>query len=248
MATLDKIKVAVRVRPFNKRELSLGASQPQSIVEMRNNQTILQNPDEEEFTKSPKSFTFDHCFNSLDPESGDFASQADVFQSVGTDILDNAFRGYNACIFAYGQTGSGEIIWKHELPTCSNIKYAVRMGETSQSLLHYCTISSLPIHQNSDNFSGKSFSMMGSGEHPGIIPRLCVSLFERIGGGEAGGLEAKVEVSYMEIYNEKVFDLLDFTSNKSGLKVREHHLLGPYVDGLSKLAVTSFKVRRFTKY
>ena len=90
--------------------------------------------------------------------------------------------------------------------------------------------------------------MMGSGEQPGIIPRLCVSLFERIGGGEAGGLEAKVEVSYMEIYNEKVFDLLDFTSNKSGLKVREHHLLGPYVDGLSKLAVTSFKVRRFTKY
>ena len=89
--------------------------------------------------------------------------------------------------------------------------------------------------------------MMGSGEQPGIIPRLCVSLFERIGGGEAGGLEAKVEVSYMEIYNEKVFDLLDFTSNKSGLKVREHHLLGPYVDGLSKLAVTSFKVRRFRK-
>ena len=90
--------------------------------------------------------------------------------------------------------------------------------------------------------------MMGSGEQPGIIPRLCVSLFQRIGGGEGGGLDAKVEVSYMEIYNEKVFDLLDFTSNKSGLKVREHHLLGPYVDGLSKLAVTSFKVRRFTKY
>ena len=87
--------------------------------------------------------------------------------------------------------------------------------------------------------------MMGSGDQPGIIPRLCVSLFQRIGGGEAGGLDAKVEVSYMEIYNEKVFDLLDFTSNKSGLKVREHHLLGPYVDGLSKLAVTSFKVRRF---
>ena len=121
MATLDKIRVAVRVRPFNKRELSLGASQTQSIVQMKSNQTILQNPDEEEFTKSPKSFTFDHCFNSLDPQCGDFAGQADVFQSVGTDILDNAFRGYNACIFAYGQTGSGETTpcilletWKHK--------------------------------------------------------------------------------------------------------------------------------------
>ena len=187
------------MRPFNKRELALGSSQTRSVVQMKNNQTILQSPDQEEFSKHPKSFTFDHCFHSLDPKSPDFASQADVFQSVGTDILDNAFRGYNACIFAYGQTGSG-----------------------------------------------KSYTMLGSEDQPGIIPRLCVSLFERIGGSDArGALDAKVEVSYMEIYNEKVFDLLDLTSNKSGLKVREHHLLGPYVDGLSKLAVTSFKVSRF---
>ena len=53
--------------------------------------------------------------------------------------------------------------------------------------------------------------------------------------------EAKVEVSYMEIYNEKVYDLLDLTSaTKSGLKVREHSVLGPYVAGLSQLAVVSF--------
>ena len=36
----------------------------------------------------------------------------------------------------------------------------------------------------------------------------------------------------------EVFDLLDLTSNtKTGLRVREHSLTGPYVDGLSKLAV-----------
>lgn len=28
-----------------------------------------------------------------------------VFDSVGRDILENAFQGYNACMFAYGQTG-----------------------------------------------------------------------------------------------------------------------------------------------
>ena len=60
----------------------------------------------------------------------------------------------------------------------------------------------------------------------------------------SGDTEATVEVSYIEIYNEKVFDLLDMSSNtRAGLKVREHHLTGPYVDGLSKLAVTSFKVK-----
>lgn len=46
----------------------------------------------------------------------------------------------------------------------------------------------------------------------------------------------------MEIYNEKVHDLLDPKQNKQSLKVREHNVLGPYVDGLSQLAVTSFQV------
>ena len=47
----------------------------------------------------------------------------------------------------------------------------------------------------------------------------------------------------MEIYNEKVLDLLDPRGIKNNLKVREHKLLGPYVDGLSQLAVTTYKVR-----
>ena len=52
--------------------------------------------------------------------------------------------------------------------------------------------------------------------------------------------EITVEVSYMEIYNEKVYDLLDLdVSKKVGLKVREHSILGPYVEGLNRLAVIS---------
>ena len=57
--------------------------------------------------------------------------------------------------------------------------------------------------------SGKSFSMMGNKKAPGLIPRLCCSLFERIGREDSQVLSFKVEVSYMEIYNEKVRDLLD---------------------------------------
>lgn len=45
----------------------------------------------------------------------------------------------------------------------------------------------------------------------------------------------------MEIYNEKVHDLLDPKGTKQNLKVREHNILGPYVDGLSTLAVSSFE-------
>ena len=49
-----------------------------------------------------------------------------------------------------------------------------------------------------------------------------------------------LKVSYMEIYCERVRDLLN-PKNKNHLRVREHPLLGPYVEDLSKLAVESFK-------
>ena len=51
--------------------------------------------------------------------------------------------------------------------------------------------------------------MMGTVEEQGIIPRLCDSLFDRISRLENEATSFKVEVSYMEIYNEKVHDLLD---------------------------------------
>ncbi|XP_026836924.1 kinesin-like protein KIF13B isoform X5 [Drosophila erecta] len=189
----DKIKVAVRVRPFNRREIELDTK---CIVEMEKQQTILQNPPtlEKIERKQPKTFAFDHCFYSLNPEDENFASQETVFDCVGRGILDNAFQGYNACIFAYGQTGSG-----------------------------------------------KSYTMMGSQESKGIIPRLCDQLFSAIANKSTPELMYKVEVSYMEIYNEKVHDLLDPKPNKQSLKVREHNVMGPYVDGLSQLAVTSYQ-------
>lgn len=82
--------------------------------------------------------------------------------------------------------------------------------------------------------------MMGTSDNKGIIPRLCDELFFSIARRQTEELSYKVEVSYMEIYNEKVHDLLDPKPNKQSLKVREHNVLGPYVDGLSQLAVTSF--------
>uniref|UniRef100_A0A667YZL3 Kinesin family member 13B n=1 Tax=Myripristis murdjan TaxID=586833 RepID=A0A667YZL3_9TELE len=123
-----------------------------------------------------------------------FAGQDVVFQCLGESLLDNAFMGYNACIFAYGQTGSG-----------------------------------------------KSYTMMGSVEQPGLIPRLCSSLFSRTLQEAREGESFTVEVSYMEIYNEKVRDLLDPKGSRQTLRVREHKVLGPYVDGLSRLAVANYE-------
>jgi kinesin family protein 1 len=87
--------------------------------------------------------------------------------------------------------------------------------------------------------SGKSYSMVGYGEEKGIIPRTCSELFDRVDNKKSTTLDFQIEVSYIEIYNEKVRDLLN-PKNTGNLKVREHPSLGPYVEDLSRLVVTSF--------
>ncbi|KAL4710893.1 hypothetical protein ACJJTC_002523, partial [Scirpophaga incertulas] len=90
--------------------------------------------------------------------------------------------------------------------------------------------------------AGKSYTMMGRGEdgQEGIIPQICKDLFRRIRQTTSEDLKYSVEVSYMEIYCERVRDLLN-PKNKGNLRVREHPALGPYVEDLSKLAVTSYQ-------
>jgi len=60
---------------------------------------------EEEEEKFSKEFTFDHSYWSYDPKESHFASQEQVFNDLGLDVVLNAFQGYNVCVFAYGQTG-----------------------------------------------------------------------------------------------------------------------------------------------
>ncbi|KAJ1173511.1 hypothetical protein NDU88_005343 [Pleurodeles waltl] len=92
--------------------------------------------------------------------------------------------------------------------------------------------------------SGKSYTMMGFGEEQGIIPRFCEDLFSQIAKTEAKQISYHLEMSYFEIYNEKIHDLLVLTSEngqkKQPLRVRENPILGPYVEDLSANVVTSF--------
>src|SRR5436305_3583835 len=56
--------------------------------------------------------------------------------------------------------------------------------------------------------SGKSYTMMGTPDQPGLIPRTCQGLFERINAEQNGSITYGVHVSYFEVYNEHVCDLL----------------------------------------
>lgn len=78
-----------------------------------------------------------------------------------------------------------------------------------------------------------------SQECQGLIPRICRQLFSRVAAGKESGASYRTEVSYLEIYNEKVKDLLATDAGHT-LKVREHPKLGPYVQDLSKHLVSDY--------
>lgn len=154
-----------------------------------------------------KKFTFDHSFWSHDefeedevgyfqPTTDKYADQKLVFETLGKQILDNAWEGYNCCLFAYGQTGSG-----------------------------------------------KSYSMVGYKANKGIVPISCNEIFKRIDQTKGPNKYYEVSVSMLEIYNEKVQDLLIPISKRppSGLKIRESKTLGIFVDGLTKYPVETYE-------
>lgn len=194
---MASVRVAVRVRPLNQREKDLSV-----IIDMNGNQTSILNPKEnyysttgEAFGERVKSFSYDFSYDSMNSTSVNFVTQEKIFKDLGTDVLQAAFEGYNACVFAYGQTGSG-----------------------------------------------KSYTMMGDPDDYGLIPRVCEGLFDHMSKMlQTDKASFHMEVSYLEIYKERVRDLLPSTETQGcELRVREHPIDGPYVEALSRHQVQSY--------
>lgn len=68
-----------------------------------------------------KEFTYDYSYWSHDSADKNFASQEEVYNDLGTEVVDCAFEGYNACVFAYGQTGSGKTFTMMGTAVSSNL-------------------------------------------------------------------------------------------------------------------------------
>ncbi|CAH1792279.1 unnamed protein product, partial [Owenia fusiformis] len=191
---MSNIKVAVRVRPLTKREKE---NKSRIIVKINGDTLSIQNvkldgqlAEYGDSRERVKLFTFDYAYWSVSPTDSHYVSQPQIFQDLGTEVLEAAFEGYNACVFAYGQTGTG-----------------------------------------------KTHTMMGYPGDIGLIPRLSEGLFSRMDDITDESVSYRIDVSYLELYNERVRDLLPTgaakTSQKYTLKVREHPQDGPYVQDLS---------------
>ena len=81
--------------------------------------------------------------------------------------------------------------------------------------------------------SGKSHTIMGTPHDLGIIPRLGVDLFVRVGQAHTAGCSCVVTATYLELYNEVVCDLL--SPGNQGLKIRQHIKSGIYVEDLTEV-------------
>ncbi|XP_070498276.1 kinesin-like protein KIF18A [Chironomus tepperi] len=109
------IKVAVRVRPFNRRELE---QNQRSIIRVLDNQSLVFDPDEDEdefffhgtkqthrdITKRVKkklTMDFDSVFNE------DSVNQ-DIFENCMKPLVTSVMGGYNCSVFVYGATGAGK--------------------------------------------------------------------------------------------------------------------------------------------
>lgn len=89
--------------------------------------------------------------------------------------------------------------------------------------------------------SGKSYTMMGTPERPGLIPRTCEDLFQRIESSPSPDISYNVRVSYFEVYNEHVRDLLvPRTDPPHYLRIRESPSEGPYVKDLTEVTARNY--------
>lgn len=151
-------------------------------------------------------------FDNVFAGSADENSQESIYLKVGQPIVSKALNGYNCSIFAYGQTGSG-----------------------------------------------KSYTMFGIEndiEREGLIPRICraliqvthpqpntdytkISTLSQVTDIQSNGIYS-VMVSYIEVYMERVRDLLSDNDDDTFLRVREHPVTGTYVEGAKTTEVKSY--------
>ena len=207
------VQVFCRVRPTNSKETTSGYT-----CVKYGDQNIEIKTEEGE-----NKFTFDHIF-------GMESTQADVFQNTAGALIVDVLSGYNATILAYGQSGTGKV----SLYDVANVVLCELGAQLS------LTRSSIFLFAFSSN-TKQTHTMEGdvqSEENKGIIPRAVDALFDGVTEADEN-MEFTFKVSYVEIYLEKIRDLLDENRLKVNLTIREDKIKGIYIAGVTEEYVTS---------
>ncbi|XP_035915186.1 kinesin-like protein KIF18A [Anopheles stephensi] len=125
-----KIRVAVRVRPFNEREME---HNPRNIIKVLDKSTLMFDPDEDEdefffhgvkqthrdITKRVKkklTMEYDDVFDNT-------ATNNDIFEVCMKPLVQSVMNGENCSVFVYGATGAGKTHTMLGNPDCPGITF-----------------------------------------------------------------------------------------------------------------------------
>lgn len=182
-----------------------------------------------------------------------YDTQRHVYEFIGPRMYEAALAGFNACLFAYGQTGSGK-------------SYSM-IGPTEA--LTISSGGSPRNHRSHPPTRQPSYLNLNVDGDQGIMPRLAADLFRLMQEEreQDASITYSVELSFLEVYCEKVRDLLTSTGGTGGgsssnnnnatngssggggggggaaatsgssLRIRQHPSHGPYVEGLTHVKV-----------
>ena len=104
---ISNLRVAVRVRPMNTKELL--SPSVTNVVQLDGNEVVVFAGNTADNTAGVHHrYQYDDVFWSCNSEHRNYCGQEEVYQELARPLLDRAFEGYNTCLFAYGQTSSGK--------------------------------------------------------------------------------------------------------------------------------------------
>lgn len=159
-----------------------------------------------------RTFEYDAVF-------GPQTTQAQVYEkTAGDTVKKNIFRGFNVTILAYGQTGSGK---------------TYSMGTAG------CGGGGNNPSANGNGNSNDANSLIPPEDGDGIIGRAVYDLFKTRASLPGGKDRVKVEMSYLEIYNEEARDLMYSGTKPPELHIRDSKSEGVVVRNLSRHVVKS---------
>ena len=210
--------------------------------------SLLNILDEKSIQVENKTFYYDYVANMN-------STQEELFQHCAKRICDNSLNGYNGTIFAYGQTGSGKtftLLGKNIMKYTENKirdnfsldNTNIEMNDLSQDndLINMSMINGTNNLQrfSTGNITTNNQSIYDydiNDQGIGLLPRIIYYLFQNINAQKNENVDFKLKISFLEIYQENISDLLNPDSSRY-VQLRD---IGSSIilDGLRKLIISS---------
>ena len=236
----EKVRVCVRIRPFLHYENGTQSESP-LIVDKDDERKISIGKGVNYYTSYYDKIFFDN------------STQEDVYEYIDICKLDSQ-RGINCTILAYGQTGSGKTY------TIFGDKWTSSNGLNDNEYI---------IKDEYDFVYNKNISYDSEHQGNGIIPRLVYDYFHPSGNDNDSSTNISnydITVSFVQIYNEKVYDLLtdptvyNDNNNKPKFRIggkhtystitpiktphliiKENKAIGVYIENLTQITLYSYE-------